>query len=400
MKRYKNQIIFGLALGLLLLLMFWAEPRQIESATWHPDDKQAFGGYVLHRLLPAYTETEAEAVFESLYRHLSDSLSASQSSYLLIADALALDSLDWHKLKRRVKAGHTAIISAHAIAGAPQEELGFQIKKFSFNQDPETWQEWLSETRNMAFQGPAGFPTDTFALPQPALAYYLADNRESDTLFPYQSLAGSAEGFDFLRRYTIGEGQLYLSTTPLLFSNYFLVDSNAAPLALGLLSLLPAGQKVEHYAYYQLGRMEAQSQLRFVLSQPSLRLGLAFGLLLLLLYMVLGVRREQRPIPVLAPPSNQSLAFVRTLGALHWQNGDQSSILSKRMAYWQDYVFRRFRLRITADEKCWQDLRQLSRAPADSIETLKKAWFLRGKTVDLENLKRLDQALDSFYQNT
>ncbi len=109
------------------------------------------------------------------------------------------------------------------------------------------------------------------------------------------------------------------------------------------LSYLPV-QDVYWTEYYQAGRMEASTPLRYVLSQPPLRWALYLLLVGLLLFMVLESRRKQRAIPVAQPPTNTTLEFVNTVSNLFLRTRDHHNIAEKKIHYFLDELRTRYRL--------------------------------------------------------
>ena len=95
--------------------------------------------------------------------------------------------------------------------------------------------------------------------------------------------------------YPIGKGELILVTTPLMFTNY------------GMLN----------YTEYEL------------LKRPPLRWALYLVLLGVVLMMGFNARRRQRAIPVETPPRNYQLDFIRHIGTLQYMKQKQNKIWKK-----------------------------------------------------------------------
>ena len=125
---------------------------------------------------------------------------------------------------------------------------------------------------------------------------------------------------------------------PLALTNYFVLDNETSSFAEALLSLFPAEQPLTHNEYYQMGRMESASSIRFLLKHKSLRW--AYFLLIgsLALYVLFEMKRRQRIIPIIAPLKNTTLEFVNTLGSLHFRQSNHVNLAKKRVLYWLDFV--------------------------------------------------------------
>jgi hypothetical protein len=94
--------------------------------------------------------------------------------------------------------------------------------------------------------------------------------------------------------------------------------------------------------FYELGRMEAKTPLRYILTTPTLRWAYFITILALLLFILFEAKRRQRTIPILKPVANTTLEFVRTIGDLYYQHGDHKDIAEKLITYWLEQVRARY----------------------------------------------------------
>ena len=165
-----------------------------------------------------------------------------------------------------------------------------------------------------------------------------------------------------------GDGRIVLCSVPLAFTNYHLLkDRNAAFLA-GALSLLPE-RPVWWDEHYKVGREEAPTPLRFILTQDPLKLALRMALVLLLLFIAVKARREQRAIPVVMPPANASRELMHTIGRLHWHRGDHATLARSMVAQFKEDVRRRTYLRTFAwDEATTDHLAAKTGLPKDELK--------------------------------
>lgn len=132
----------------------------------------------------------------------------------------------------------------------------------------------------------------------------------------------------------IGEGELFLVTTPLLFTNYGMLDGSNASYIFRLLSSMGTETlpliRLESYGE---GAQESGSLFRFFLKHPPLRWALYTTMLTLLLFMFFTARRRQRVIPVVQPPANEMLRFVQLIGHLYYQRKDYKEMIKKKYLY-------------------------------------------------------------------
>ncbi len=59
------------------------------------------------------------------------------------------------------------------------------------------------------------------------------------------------------------------------------------------------------------------------------------ALTLVVLYIIVYARRQQRAIPVVAPPRNATRDLVHTIGRLYWHKGDHADLARKMIAHFK-----------------------------------------------------------------
>ena len=85
----------------------------------------------------------------------------------------------------------------------------------------------------------------------------------------------------------------------------------------------------------------ARGPFGYFLSHPPLQWALYVSLLTVVLLCCFTARRRQRPIPVMSPPENRSLEFVKLIGTLYYQRETPSALLRKKYVYFADELQRR-----------------------------------------------------------
>ena len=125
---------------------------------------------------------------------------------------------------------------------------------------------------------------------------------------------------------------------PLALTNYFVLDEKTSVFASAALSFFPKDEPLSHNEYYQMGRMESSSVIRFLLRHEALRWAYFVLIGTLVLFILFEMKRRQRIIPELVPVKNSTLEFVSTLGSLHFRQKEHSNLAKKRLAFWQHYL--------------------------------------------------------------
>lgn len=116
--------------------------------------------------------------------------------------------------------------------------------------------------------------------------------------------------------YPMGRGEIILVGTPLLFTNYGVLNNPAyVHRLMNRLKDLPV---VRTEAYMPNYNALEESPFREFLKRPPLRWALYLVVLGIVLLMGFNARRRQRAIPVEQPPRNYQLDFIRHIGTLQY----------------------------------------------------------------------------------
>ncbi len=397
----KTYLIVLLCSVVFLVLMGIANrPEQRWETTWSSLDKEPFGGYVTHDLMrDMFPGQEIRSEYRTLYEILKkDSLNAPNASLMIVTNNLALDQNDWNAVVSYMMKGHDVLISAQLFSGRLADSLDISVDVSGGDDFSLTTTKTAARgesTVKLKFTTP-GFPSDEFDINYEASANYF----EKDT-GAYVSLAENEFGNDVLRQYTFGEGHLYLSSTPVLLTNYYMLDSSSREFAAGLISTLPAHENLIHIEYYSVGRLQAQTPMRYILSHPALKMAFWLTMTGILLFLVFESRRRQRIIPVLEPPANTSLEFVRTLGQLYYTSGENHlNLAKKRMNYFMEYVRRHYYIATNElDEDFVKELALKSGRNKTRIEKMVKLFNrIKKGEIDQAEFLLMEKWLRDFYK--
>lgn len=147
----------------------------------------------------------------------------------------------------------------------------------------------------------------------------------------------------------IGEGNLYIHTDPFLFTNYFILKEGNSDYLQKCLALLPntANKFIwdEYYVSNQKKEDEKKSSpLRVLFSYPAFKW--AFWLLIALgiIYGLINIKRKQRYIKHIPPPTNDSIEFAKTIGRLYYEQKDHINLAQKMASYFLEHVRTKFLL--------------------------------------------------------
>ena len=134
-----------------------------------------------------------------------------------------------------------------------------------------------------------------------------------------------------LREYPNG-GKLIVTTMPLVFTNYGVMDSDARKLSEYMSSFFK-GRKL-YRLYEEKGKNtmmeEEDGDFKYIMSQPPLKWAFYIILGLLFIYMVFNSRRRMKAIPVHKIDEDTTLQFAKVLGTFYYHQEYHVPFLMKK----------------------------------------------------------------------
>lgn len=391
-KKYMPYLFTGLAFLLLVLAELFI-PKPLDwTVTLSAKDKNPYGAYGLQQVLPGLFPEQA-LLNQHISMYEADSIKA--HNYLILAENFNPDEQDTKALLKKAAAGKHIFIAASYFQGLFADTLGLQVENLLFRTMVEdTYFEGQKDSVYLRF---SAFNPDTnsYAYTLPAIPTYFDSLPKNSQL-----LARNHENKPVFFRKSWGEGQLYISSTPLAFSNYYLLEGKNHGFIEKSLSYLPSAA-LFWTEYYQLGRMEASTPLRFVLSQPALRWAYYLGMAVLLLFILFGIKRRQRPIPSMEAPENSSMQFAGAIGILYYQQGNHLDLAHKKIIYLKEYIRTHYRLVFSAEDPAFEKNLAIKSNKSEE-ETQRLLQLIRhadkSQHYTAEDLLRLHRTMNSFYQ--
>lgn len=337
MKRGERKYVVMLAVlvtGLVVLEL--AAPRPVDwTLSFQRDDSRPYGGRILYTLLPhLFPGGPRQPVDAPPFTVLRDTLFRGVT-YLFLTDTFAPDAAEAERLLAFVARGNTVFVGAHRFEGPFADSL--RLRTAARPAVPAI--PGLTDEDSVAVNlvHPALAAPEGFYVPEALARYHFTRFDTARTTLLGEDGRGAAN----LIRMTAGMGRLVLTSSPLLYTNYALRRPDRAEYAYRVLGRLPDGP-LWWDAHYKPIRREAATPLRFVLSDPALRWAYYLALGGLLLFLVFGGRRRQRVIPVIAPPKNETAAFVRTVGHLYARQADPATLAERMMRYFLEDLRTRY----------------------------------------------------------
>ncbi len=422
MKRTTVIIILLVIVVIGLIVLEASQPQPLDwTQSYLKDDKRPNGTWVMHQqldeLMPGTKVQPLEKSIDQWHERLTyEHLGLYEGSLAKdSATQVNLNYIYFHKyddfaqrgtqyLLDIVGGGANVFMITNSLTYALKDTLGIDIGidekdiiPYEFQDDPEYVRNFQNrETAIELTQKPGSEPVTYKRFTVPNFFKYVDEDEG------WEVLAKNAEGEPVLIRNRMGKGQLIMSSTPGLFTNFNMLIDERAEQAFAMLSYLPV-QQTYYDVYYRDPRQQSTSRLRVVLDDPALKWAYYTGLIALVLAVIFFGKRRQRLIPVIYPPENTSMQYAETLGRLYYQHSDHKNIADKRIDNFLADIRTRFYLRTNnLDEEFMKRLHNKTGFDgaklAELIQLIKQVSYQA--EIEEDTLIKLNQLIEDFYAHT
>ena len=327
--------VYIVCILLFLLLVFLSEYRMPKHFRWEPtfshNDKQPFGCYVFDSVLSASLSQGYTVNRQTLYQLRS---LKKPHGIMVLADELSMTKADVKSVLTLAEEGHRLLLvtascgmfledtlRCHSYNRGTTMPLVEYVKK-GFGRDTIEWlPDHRYDSREYRF-----YPQllNSELNPDSGVCRLLSASgcHKTDSDTTYSRIKAVS--------FTIGKGSITWACTPLIFTNFGMLDNNNHEYIFRLLSEMGNLPVVRTEAYVPVVQEAEQTPLRYIISQRPLRWALYLSLLVVVLSMIFGFRRRQRVIPVMSTPPNHLLEFVQLIGTLYFQRRDSRNEILKQ----------------------------------------------------------------------
>lgn len=359
-------ILLGGLFMLYVLIQYYAPTPRIWLPTYDIDDKEPYGAFILGERLPDLFEQEVTFSNNTLFEEKGRA-----ANLLILTEQFRPSETDLNSLEERLEQGYSVLIAATQFSERIQDSLELRTT--------------VKDQRLIPLQ------TDTVELK------FNDQRKEYSAALIYGEFARLGDEWEILARTdrpvlirrSVGNGQLILCSAPLLFTNYGLLqNSDFAAFALSQLDK----SSVHYTQYYHLGKQENTSPFRYILTEAALTWALYLTLATLICFLIINSRRKQRPIPVIEPPENTTVHFIKTMGALFFREKRHVKAAQKLASYFFLDLQKRYFVKPAFNEKYYQfitsktglDKSEVIRT-FEQIEALPKTTYMASE--DLRNFQ-------------
>lgn len=368
----------------------WYETYGLES-------KEPYGISVFEELLDGYfPEREFKNVDDNLTKVFTGA--ERNSNYVLVGQAFLFKEAEINAMLEFVENGNIALFSTKSI---PYDFMSAMLTEPCFYLALSDWERsyyrdtmaYLNLAHPDLYNDEQDYPIAFYWKDKPHPFYdwyHINSDLFCDSIVSPIDLGNVNEESNFMK-IEYGEGQIYLHTTPLVFTNYHIRDSLNLEYVEKICSHLQTGDiywdQVHHISEHVSRRRNSRIQngpsskrpqqaeetpLKYILSQPPLAWAWYTLVGMAILYLIFRAKRRQRMIPVTQPVANTSLEFITTIGKLYFQRGNPRQVIFSKMKYLQGYIKKRYGLPAQDwDAAFIKRLSLKSQVPSDLLEKIK-----------------------------
>jgi hypothetical protein len=352
----KGSRLYVLTIILFTALIFLFELSAPKKFVWKPtydkNDREPFGSYVFDDVLSSSTDNY-QVVNKTFYQIWEEDSTAAPKAFLLTEDLFEFTETDVNYMLKLLHNGNQIMICTDKSSYRLKDTLKISIENtgyynYSTFNNYNTFNYYMGSKykhRDSIFLG-----TDTLHCEQIYKVYpfvhssaiYMIKWNESHAkdssytaklhrvkIDPANTLAFDKRGRILAMKLPVGKGEIFIVATPLMFTNFGILDEQNASYVFRLLSHIKDKPLVRIEAYGRHSE-KPSTPLRYLLITPPLRWAVYTTLLLIMLFMIFTAKRRQRIIPVIETPPNRMSGFIRLISGLYYSRHDNAEILKTK----------------------------------------------------------------------
>lgn len=400
-------IAFVLTLVIGLIIYFVYVNRNNNKFNWSESykasDIEPYGGYIFSNLLDDYFPKHEFNINKKSYLKTGlPDIKKGPSNFIFLGQVMYLNDRNSDSLIHWIEQGNTALIIATELPEKIDSIFKYNTvyplewnQRFDVNDSNITANFYSSglkraESYNFHYQ---------YADKKAEHYWKHLNGNQFETGSNLEALGFLETGFVNFCSLKLGKGRIFYHTNPLFFSNYHLIHEDRAEYVAKVLSYLPEGDIIlDQYALswqknqFQNNRSGPEkSPLSFILNNEALRWAWYTFILLLLIYILIGIKRQQKAIKVIEPLNNSSLEFVNTIGRLQFLQKNHPSLIRHQMRYLLLYIREKYRIYATElNEETTIQLSIKSGVNKDDIQAIKNKYDLLKNYVELEDNQAIE----------
>lgn len=320
-------VYLGIGLILFLAVVYFLTQTPSRKTNWRQDysakSKNPFGYYILKKELKTILETETVIALDDIYD--LDTISNPSEYAIIYLNRNPFTKNDYpYPVAHFLEEGGNLFLSyvdVNFIKTSIKDTINQTLvsKPISFNSHYNQ------------------YTTDVVGLPK--------KNLGSEKILGHVNCGSINMPNYYQEKYA--DGHIYVHVHPKLFTNFYLLQKEGYRYTKNVFSVLKGKKVIWVDPYSNLKNNQKannNSSLRFILSQPELRVAWYIIVTCLLLYFLFKSKRRQRIIPIIEPEKNLSLEYAHVIASMYYESGKPHDIIKKKVDYFYHTIRKRFNL--------------------------------------------------------
>lgn len=322
----RARTVYILCIALLLLIALNQLYSSPQKFVWQPtfdyQDKQPFGCYVFDSIVKEAFPQNYRVVTNNTLYQWSKTNRDNKENLLLIDNTLSTYEI---KLIKQLVDQGTDVVLVSDDTYALEDSLYFgSYQKGYFSLD--WWKRNIQEKKErirIDFHNNKQYPPGQhYYIPSLLCERYMTDSIDHRKLISIEAEQDTASTKEEDQEQciaitdSIGKGKLIFVSTPLLFTNYAILDNGCREVITHILSEVTNKPLVRINPKSSKIGQQSPSIISFILRNKSLRNGFYLSEILIVIFFIFSMKRRQRVIPVINKRNNSTITFVKHIGSL------------------------------------------------------------------------------------
>lgn len=385
-------IIVGLVVLLFVILMLLPGNKKPRALDWNPtyglSDKRPMGLYVFNQEInKAFKDKKLRKIKGSPKDFLTNMIYGEQKApetFIYISDHLSWDDATCQEVLKAVEEGMNGFISCNYFSAGWVEIL------------PLTGG-YVSPDKNFAR---LKIDSTLFSIGTNVQLEHFSRSAKPDGM-QVNVLGNILTKADTIKPNFVevkhGKGTLLLHFAPAVFTNYYLVKSNAQRYTESVLSKIP-GNDVVWFTNEKAEGGISSAPLSFIMSKEALRNAFLMILAGVLLFIIFNAKRKQRIVEIIAPERNSTVDFVKTIGNLYYQEVSSGELMKLRLGFLKEKLWSEFNLSLELkDEELIERISNKTGSQVEDVKELVNILRMKYPTASKEELMKLDNLIHKIF---
>ncbi|HEX7415202.1 MAG TPA: DUF4350 domain-containing protein [Bacteroidia bacterium] len=390
---FKGNNKYYFVLLVLFALLVWVEYNQPKPIDWRrtytKQDKIPFGCNAFYRLLSEdLFKNKVEQQNQTPFNVLAD-MPDKKTTYVFVNTELSFSALDCKYLLDFVKEGNTVLMAANSFSGLIADTFKIETK-YDYNLFNDT-----AKKLELNFYNSTLKTKKNYTYPKSIEVFYFKSFDTSKVTI----LAAADSNAVFIKT-SWGQGNFYFLSLPDIYTNYFVVNDPNREVAYKTLSYIDAN-KIWWDEYYKSFNIKQGSELQFIFGNDSLYAAYTLAGVTLLVFMLFGLKRKQKAIPIVEPLQNTTLQFVEVVGSVYYDAKNHKIIAEEKINSLYEYLRSKFSVAgRTIDEEGLLRISKLSTIPLVEIKKLVAVInnILKQTSISEKELIELNFLIETFHK--